>query len=94
MLTWLYTFARFYLAPLLLTFADAEMPPAAESGSEGGGAPKEGGGFPRWLLILIIVVVVGVVGLCCIIFLVPLLLGPSIGNVFSNIVEDLETPQP
>ena len=87
MLTWLYFFVRFYLAPLVLAFAEAPV--------EGG---SEGGGFPRWAIILIVVVVGLILLACCAIFILPALLlpllGPDIGNVFSNIVEELETPQP
>jgi flagellar basal body-associated protein FliL len=50
-------------------------------------------------LIIIIVVVVVLIVLCCCcvlgVLLVPSLLGPSVGNVFSNIIEELEmTPMP
>lgn len=57
------------------------------------GEPTPAGGrrkFPVWAIILIAAVVV----LCLIpvcIFLILILLGPSIGNVFSGIVEELET---
>jgi len=49
------------------------------------------------LIIIIIVVVVLIVLCCCCVLalLVPSLLGPSVGNVFSNIIEELEmTPMP
>ncbi len=47
----------------------------------------------------IIIAVVVIVVLCCcllaaLIFVGPLLLGPTVGNVFSNIIEGLETPIP
>jgi len=50
-----------------------------------------------WIIVLIIVLVLIV--LCClcvlvITVLVPALLGPSVGNVFSNIMEGLGTPTP
>jgi small neutral amino acid transporter SnatA (MarC family) len=49
-----------------------------------------------WIIVLIIVVVLLVI--CCICaLLVPTilaLLGPSVGNVFSNIIEGLGTPTP
>lgn len=51
-------------------------------------------------LLIVIAVVVGLILLCCccvlaFIFLGPLILGPSIGNVFSNIVNNLAiTPTP
>lgn len=46
------------------------------------------------LIIIIVVVLVLIVLCCCCVFgvwLVPTLLGPSVGNVFSNIIEGLET---
>jgi len=60
-------------------------------------------GLPTWAIVLIIVG--GVLLLCflafCVIFVLPLLgitgltlMGPGIGNVFSNIIEELETPVP
>ncbi len=50
-----------------------------------------------WITVLIIVVVLIV--LCCLCLLVvfvllPAIFGPSIGNVFSNIIESLPTPTP
>jgi len=51
-------------------------------------------------LLIVIAVVVGLILICCcclaaFFFLGPLLLGPEIGNVFSNIIESLEvTPMP
>jgi hypothetical protein len=50
-----------------------------------------------WITVLIIVVVLIVVCCLCVIVvtvLVPSLLGPSVGNVFSNIIEGLVTPTP
>ena len=50
------------------------------------------------LIIIIVAVVVLIVLCCCCVFglwLFPTLLGPSVGNVFSNIIEGLEmTPVP
>ena len=51
-------------------------------------------------LLIVIAVVVGLILLCCcclaaFFFLGPLLLGPEIGNVFSNVIEGFEmTPIP
>ncbi|MFZ5918620.1 MAG: hypothetical protein ACOYZ7_16925 [Chloroflexota bacterium] len=51
-------------------------------------------------LLIVLAVVVGLIVVCCccalaFFFLGPMLLGPEIGNVFSNIVEGLEmTPVP
>ena len=47
----------------------------------------------------IIIAVVVVVLLCCccllaLIFVGPLILGPTVGTVFSNIIEELVTPVP
>jgi lipoprotein signal peptidase len=50
------------------------------------------------LIIIIIAVVVLIVLCCCCVlafWVIPLLLGPSIGNVFSNVIEGIEvTPIP
>lgn len=52
--------------------------------------PKQGGG-PN--IVLIIVGVLGALVLCAVVVVVILaLLGPSIGNVFSNVIEGLSTP--
>jgi len=51
-------------------------------------------------LLIVIAVIAGLFLLCCccvaaFVFLGPVILGPSIGNVFSNIIEGLEiTPMP
>ncbi len=50
-----------------------------------------------WITVLIIVVVLII--LCCLCLLVvfvllPAIFGPSIGNVFSNIMESITTPTP
>jgi flagellar basal body-associated protein FliL len=50
-----------------------------------------------WIIVLIIVIVLVV--LCClcvivVVVLVPALLGPSVGNVFSSIQQELITPVP
>jgi flagellar basal body-associated protein FliL len=50
-----------------------------------------------WITVLIIVVVLIVLCcLCVIVFSVvgPALLGPNIGNVFSNIMQSITTPTP
>lgn len=50
------------------------------------------------LIIIIIAVVVLVVLCCCCVlalWLIPLVFGPAVGNVFSNIIEGIEmTPMP
>jgi hypothetical protein len=50
-----------------------------------------------WIVVLIIVVVLVVLCCLCVIVvtvLVPALLGPSVGNVFSSIQQELITPAP
>lgn len=48
----------------------------------------QGGGLPVWAIVLIVIgVVICLLPVC--IFLVLLLLGPAIGNVFSNIILDI-----
>jgi flagellar basal body-associated protein FliL len=47
------------------------------------------------LIIIIVVVVVLIVLCCCCVLGTVVLSGPAIGNVFSNIIEELEmTPMP
>ena len=47
------------------------------------------------LIIIIVVVVVLIVLCCCCVLGTVLLGGPAIGNVFSNVIEELEmTPAP
>lgn len=54
-------------------------------------APKKG--MSGWLIALIVVLVLIVV--CCICAcLAMLLLGPTVGNTFSTIIEELVTPMP
>jgi hypothetical protein len=51
--------------------------------------------FPAWAVILIVVVVLGTcVAAICWISVTLTLLNPTIGNVFSNIIEDIATPTP
>lgn len=66
----------------------------AQPGAPGGEEKK---GFPTWAIILIVVVVLLCLGSICLMVFSPVLLalmGPSIGNVFSNMIEELETPAP
>jgi hypothetical protein len=58
--------------------------------------PAEGGKSRTGLIVAIIV---GLIVLCCclviiVVFAVPALMGPAIGNVFSNIIQGLGTPTP
>jgi hypothetical protein len=49
----------------------------------------------RTLIIILVVVAVLILCCCLAIFVGPLIFGPAVGNVFSNIVEGLEvTPGP
>ena len=57
----------------------AEMPPAE-------GQPKSGG-FPVWAIVVIAVLLILCLLPVCIIVILTLL-GPSIGNVFSNIIDN------
>ena len=43
---------------------------------------------------IIVAVILLVVCVCCVIFFGLTLLGPAVGNVFSNIIEELATPVP
>jgi len=48
---------------------------------------------------VVIAIIIGVMVCCCIIIFVMItvasaLLGPSVGNVFSNIIEEIATPVP
>lgn len=79
--SWLPFYLRYYLAPFGASLAEAE-------------AGADGGGFPRWAIYAIgaLVLLVCILPVCVIIGLA--LLGPSIGTVFSNMVEELATPAP
>lgn len=56
-----------------------------------GEAPRRGGGLPVWAIVLIVVgVVLCAIPLCFVIVIAVLtLLGPAIGNVFSNITPSI-----
>ena len=49
--------------------------------------------LPTILIIIAALLIVCVLIACCVIA-IPALLGPSVGNVFSNIIENLVTPTP
>ena len=51
-------------------------------------AQPKSGGFPVWAIVLIVVLVLVCLLPVCVIAILTLL-GPAIGNVFSNIVTDL-----
>jgi hypothetical protein len=52
--------------------------------------------LPVWAIVLIALFVLALcaIGACLLIPVILTLLGPSIGNVFSNVIEELETPVP
>jgi hypothetical protein len=100
---WILTHGKTMLAPLaghwsaLQARLDGLVLPV-ESPVEGGEPEIEKkGGLPPWALILIIGVVILCVIPLCLFLLFPVILtlmGPSVGNVFSNILEELVTPTP
>jgi hypothetical protein len=56
-----------------------------------GGEGEKKGGLPTWAIIVIAVVVLLCLGAICLLVFTPAvlaLLGPSIGNVFSNAIEE------
>lgn len=76
-----------YLYSRLMLYA-AEMPPAAP-----GQPPAARSGLPVWAIVLIVVVaLLCLIPICIIVILT--LLGPAIGTVFSNIIENLPTLTP
>jgi predicted PurR-regulated permease PerM len=50
--------------------------------------------FPVWLIILLVLLVVCCLTVICVVFVVPSLMGPAIGNIFSNVINSLTTPTP
>ena len=49
--------------------------------------------LPTIVIIIVVLLIVCVLAACCVIAVLTLL-GPSVGNVFSNIIENLPTPTP
>lgn len=80
MRTWL----SFHFSILSILF----MARFAEEMSAAGGEEKKG--LPTWAIVLIVVavVVLCVLPICVIVALA--LAGPAVGNVFSNVIEELE----
>jgi hypothetical protein len=56
-------------------------------------APEAKRGMSGWLIALIVVLVLVVICCCCL-CVVLLLLGPTVGNTFSTIIEELITATP
>ncbi len=93
MTTRLLTQGRLLLLPLTVRLAALQtrlddLMLRAEELPEGAGEKK--GGFPTWAIIVIIVAVVLLCLLPICVIAILTLLGPSIGNVFSNIIEEIE----
>jgi hypothetical protein len=75
-------FVRNLFNLFMLRFAEEPMPPADEKKK-----------LPVWAIILIVIgglLVLCLIVACLLFFLVPVLFGPAIGNVFSNVVEEME----
>ncbi len=49
--------------------------------------------LPTIVIIIAVLLIVCVLAACCVIVVLAML-GPSVGNVFSNIIENLPTPTP
>jgi hypothetical protein len=93
MTTRLLTQGRLLLLPLTIRLAALQarlddLMLHAEELPEGEGEKK--GGFPTWAIIVIIVAVVLLCLLPICVIVILTLLGPSIGTVFSNIIEEIE----
>lgn len=87
MRTWL----SFY-RQMLLNLVAARV----EEGDAVAASPSSGRKLPTWAIILIVVVALGICagGACLLVPVILTLLGPSIGNVFSNMIEEMGTPVP
>ena len=49
--------------------------------------------LPTILIIIAVLLIVCALAICCVIAILTLL-GPSVGNVFSNVIENLPPPTP
>jgi hypothetical protein len=89
MRTWLSFYRQMFVNLVMVRLDEGEVGAASP-------VPTGGRKLPAWAIILIVVVgVAACAGLTCL--LIPFILalmGPSIGNVFSNIIEELGTPTP
>jgi hypothetical protein len=50
--------------------------------------------LPLVIITIVVVLLIVCVLIACCVLVVPALLGPSVGNVFSNIIENMPTPTP
>lgn len=100
---WILTHGRTMLAPLAgrwQTFQarlDGLLIPAEGPVETDEPEGEKKGGLPTWAIIAIIAVVILCVLPICFLVLSPVILtilGPSVGNVFSNIIEEMVTPTP
>jgi hypothetical protein len=56
-------------------------------------SPAAQSNLPTILIIIAVLLIVRVLAACCVVIILSAL-GPSAGNVFSNIIENLPTPTP
>jgi hypothetical protein len=89
MRTWLSFYRQMFFNLVMVRLDEGEVGATSPS-------PTGERKLPAWAIILIVLVGILVcVGITCLLIPVILaLMGPSIGNVFSNIIEDLATPTP
>ena len=86
---WILTYGKTMLAPFagrwqaLQAWLDGLLIPA-EVEPEG----EKKSGLPTWAIIAIVVVAIVCLLAICVFFVLPLILGPAISNVYSNIIEE------
>jgi hypothetical protein len=82
MKTWGILFVQYLINLVMLRLADAPMMPSEDKKK-----------LPTWAIILIVIgglIVLCVIVGCLLSFFAPLLFGPAIGNVFSNVIDEME----
>jgi hypothetical protein len=85
MKTWGILFVRYLINLVMLRLADASMTPSEEKKK-----------LPTWAIILIVIgglIVLCIIVGCLLSIFAPMvlaLMGPSVGNVFSNIIDEME----